>query len=313
VFSELPKPFDRNFTIAFFLPSALFTAANYGLLIFINIVKPPSFSDFNIIIETTVIGLLVWFGAVLLMATNHSLIRFLEGYGKFNPLRIFLFFQKRAYRHLVEELDAIDLSYEKNLKSQIPFSEEQIAKRDKIMLSLAQCFPDKEVFVLPTSFGNTIRSFEVYPRVMYGIEGIQGWERLRLLLTTEQMEIVNNAKSQVDLWLNIFFLSLLFITECGYFALSLTISNLWVTAIIGMLICFIAYFNAVDNIKAWGETIKGSFDVFLSDLHEKLSLSEGKDIEEYKQTWEKFSQAIIYRLPEVLPYKLKHDEGTKRK
>ena len=74
-------------------------------------------------------------------------------------------------------------------------------------------FPDEEAWLLPTSFGNTIRAFEVYPRVMYGLDAIPGWLRILAVIPKDYRESVDNAKAQVDFWLNLWFLSILMIFE----------------------------------------------------------------------------------------------------
>ena len=64
--------------------------------------------------------------------------------------------------------------------------------------------------LLPTSFGNIIRVIEIYPRVMYGFESIEGWARLLAVIPTDYRNLINAAKSDIDFWINIFFLALFF-------------------------------------------------------------------------------------------------------
>jgi hypothetical protein len=62
---------------------------------------------------------------------------------------------------------------------------------------------------LPTRFGNAIRSFEVYSRIIYGLEAIDGWPRLLAVIPADYRQAIDDAKAQVDFWVNIWMGSLL--------------------------------------------------------------------------------------------------------
>ena len=80
-------------------------------------------------------------------------------------------------------------------------------------------YPDDEFWLLPTSFGNSIRAFEVYSRIMYGIDAIEGWSRLLAVIPTEYLEKINDSKANVAFWVNNLFLGGL--AFLGYFVLAL--------------------------------------------------------------------------------------------
>src|SRR4029079_17509458 len=83
---------------------------------------------------------------------------------------------------------------------------------------MAGDFPDDEASVLPTKFGNTIRAFEVYSRVVYGIESIYGWSRLLGVGPADYPEMMDNEKAQVDFWVNVWFESCLIVLVYGALA-----------------------------------------------------------------------------------------------
>ena len=74
-------------------------------------------------------------------------------------------------------------------------------------------YPSTEDQVLPTSFGNAVRAYEDYSRVVYGFESINGWSRLQAVMSKEFMEILGSSRARVDLWLNLLFLAILFLGE----------------------------------------------------------------------------------------------------
>jgi len=67
--------------------------------------------------------------------------------------------------------------------------------------------------------------------------------------------------------------------------------------------------RATSSAKEWGDFVKSAFDVYRFKLLESLGIDLPKDKEEEKLVWQKYSQAIIYRLPDSLPI-LKKPEKT---
>jgi hypothetical protein len=168
------------------------------------------------------------------------------------------------------------------------------------MRRLAEEFPDQEDWLLPTPFGNIIRAFEVYPRVMYGIESIQGWNRLITVLPEECRELVDNAKAQVDFWINICLLSSLFVVEYLVIAFAANHIRVFWLVILAMVAISISQPRSESAAIGWGEYVKSSFDVFLPELRKKLGYSQPINKEQERIFWTQFSQAIGYRLPDVM-------------
>jgi hypothetical protein len=248
----------------------------------------------NLLVGTTAIGLISWMIGILLLGANRSIYRFLEGYGKYNPLKLLLGFEKRQYDRENKKLDDLDAEFNKLQESGEKIPHELRVKRNQLTQRLAERFPDEPGWILPTSFGNIIRAFEVYSRVVYGIEAIQGWNRLLAVIPKDYRELVDDAKSQVDIWVNLGILSVAFVGQ--YIGLSIhfkSIDAIWLP--------FVAIFGAVlaasrANSAAvqWGELVKSSFDVYLPKLRTELALADYSDDE--RTAWIKFSQMIIYRL-----------------
>ncbi|MBK8049295.1 MAG: hypothetical protein IPK16_20565 [Anaerolineales bacterium] len=182
MFGKLPELLSRDFAIGYFLPAAAFLVA-IGAISNAHGHNIPNFvfsnpTGINVLIETTVFGIVSWFGGIILLSLNRSLIRILEGYGTFNPLKILMPIRRGLYRRMQEELESLDDKYAAHLESGQPFSEKESRRRNQLTLHAAVSYPDDERYVMPTSFGNIIRSFETYSRVMYGIDAIPGWYRL---------------------------------------------------------------------------------------------------------------------------------------
>jgi hypothetical protein len=309
MFSELPKLFERNFAMAFFMPIALFVALSLLILDQFQIRTIVPALQMDILLGTTLFGLLSWLGGILLLVTNRDLYRLLEGYGKYNPAKLFGWIEKRRYRKLVETRDKLDDEYRAAGDN---FPVEKRSERNRIMRELAERFPDNERWLLPTAFGNTLRAFEVYPRKMYGLESIDGWSRILAVVPADYRSLIDNAKAQVDFWVNLGFLGFLLLVE--YFAAAYYIKAIhawWLLGIIAMII-LVAPYRARRVAIEWGDMVKAAFDIHRFKLIESLGIDIPKNREAEKNMWKRYSRAIIYGLPDELP-ELKVDDQKEPK
>ena len=346
MFSKLPDLFERNFAIGFFLPVVIFLVINFTLLDKYNLL--PTFLNINtgnqtdFLFKIVIIVIISWFLSILLSATNRDIIRLMEGYGRYNPIKIYKFIEVKRLKFLQDEISKIT-QLNKDIKqiqeeeilldsSQRLFSvavrkinqlkiksitKKRIKKegircinniRRELLIKKIQTFPE-ENFLLPTPFGNIIRAFESYTSYMYGIDAIPGWNRLLAVVPKEYQDLINNAKSQVDFWINTSLLSIITLLE--YIIFSIIKWKFYYPWIIIFLIPFIffTYQRAKASAILWGDFVKSAFDVFLPDLLEKLKFSSPCNNEESKELWLKFSQAILYNRPDYLPERIFHEDN----
>jgi hypothetical protein len=313
MFGELPKLFDRNFVIGFFLPVAILITFS------ILIINPHPFGnqliDFlttDLLVGTTTIGLLSWVGGIVLLALNRDLYRIMEGYRKYNPLKLFGWMERRRYQKVIDELEQLDDEYRECVESEREFPVKSRTRRNELMRQLAEEFPDKEEYLLPTPFGNVLRSFEVYPRYMYGFEAIDGWGRLLAVIPKDYLELIDAARAQVDFWVN---LGVVFILlQIEYIVLAFIMGTplqSWIV-ILFIVLGTIAPMRATSAAREWGDFVKAAFDVYRFNLLESLGIDLPKNREEERKLWTKYSQAIIYRLPETLPDLKKETTNSKK-
>src|ERR1043166_3782090 len=181
MFGELSKLLDRNFVIGYFLPAVALLAGAW-LIFYANcLVSPPGkLEDVNALVDATLSLGVVWLVAVTLLALNRPIIRFIEGYGAWNPLKIWAAVQKRRFKtvapilHTQTQIDEARAAGAQEPKRK-PDHSLQLRKA-------VQDFPDAERWLLPTRFGNRYRAIEVYSRVVYGLDAIPAWPRLHTLL-----------------------------------------------------------------------------------------------------------------------------------
>ena len=193
-----------------------------------------------------------------------------------------------------------------------------VKKRNKLLREFVERFPDEERWLLPTSFGNTVRAFEVYPRIMYGVDSIAIWEHLLAVIPEDYRKLIDDSKAQVDFWANVWILSILFIFEYIFIASNINkINNLWIL-VSAIVLVFVAFSRARASAVQWGKWVKAAFDVFLPELYKKLGFKSQKSEIEAKQMWRDFSQAIIYMDSDCLPSRgyfdsIEQDRDIKKK
>ncbi|MDM8519782.1 hypothetical protein QUF64_07025 [Anaerolineales bacterium HSG6] len=286
--------------------------------------------EIEVFVMVTIIGFLLWGGGFMLLAMNRFILRVMEGYGKYNPFRI------------LDRLGEPSDRFQQNLSNQLPpwlkrflpsalltvgekkrleKLKQEIAvlgqqgdsrQRDRLLRKQRQEFPEKEDRLLPTSFGNAIRAFEEYSRLMYGLDAIPGWNHLQAVITPEFSQLVNDTKASVDFWANVWFLSWFVLVEYivivgfrwynpvdGWGVVSAWLIP-WFIMIV-LLFVYFCFFSAKNAAILWGYWVKASFDVFIPELRQKLELPKPATREAEREMWVKFSQAIIYRHPASMP------------
>jgi hypothetical protein len=299
---EVSRIFDRNFSIGFFLPSAiLFSFTAILLNVFIFKINITTFQETTWLVLATVLGLLSLVGGIVMMAVNRDLYRFMEGYGTYNPLKLFGWFERKRFRDTLREYAELEDEYQSCMSEGRVFPLKFEQRQTGLAIRLADEFPDKEEFLLPTPFGNVLSSFESFPRVMYGFDSIPAWSRLLAIVPSEYMAILDGAKAHVDFWVN---LGLVFILiQIEYAGLVFSTGghlNWWVVGFITAL-SIIAPVRATSSALEWGAGVKSAFDVFIPKLRETLEIEQPRNREEEFDQWQRYSRALILRKPEYLP------------
>jgi hypothetical protein len=297
---------DRNFVIGYILPATAFLAVSLGLINAYGLLPDLlPLAETYMLLSILITFVVILIGGVCLFIINRAIVRFMEGYGKFNPAKLFAWVQKRRYEQLQETIDKLDEQFRRYISDGKEFPDELRKRRNELILQRVGQFPDQEIWILPTAFGNTIRAFEVYPRVMYGLESIQGWVRLLAVIPKEYRELVETAKVHTDFWVNFWFISLLVMAEYVSISLYTWELRMPLLPVIVLVVALFASYRARKAAYGWGEWVKASFDVFLPELRTKLGFPPPETMDEEQEFWKGFSQAIIYRFPSSMAIRFK--------
>lgn len=297
---KLPDLLNKNSAIGYFMPTIILIVGTYTVYIhfhskldisqyFLNTINQGS-----ALVGTTLVALLSWTGRILLLTLNRDIIRILEGYGVINPFRLLALIypiEKKNFRRLKERKLVLDRIRDEERSHGRDLSPRLRTERREVTTSPARKFPDSDEFILPTSFGNIIRSFEVYPRVMYGVDSIPGWPRLYTVIPKDYREAIDDAKALVDFWANLWLASIIILIEYLLIAAlgkQLNLASLYISGLL-LIASFTSYNRASTAALGWGSLVRSSFDLFLDDLRLKLGYLKPSNPTKQKEMWTSFS------------------------
>jgi len=323
VFASLPKLADKNFVIGFLLPVLIGGFA--GVLLFCDVQPVQGIYD-NIFAEKTlsdltVAILAVWSAAVGLVLFNHRIYRLLEGYS--GPLKQPRWIASNQQRH--DELTG----YLTQMYPQIfprpgtasaEVQDEYFRRRRKYNTQ----YPYRRDLVLPTRFGNVIRSFESYPEKVYGADSIPLWPRLQAVLPKEVTGGIDDTRAQVDFFINLLVLALLigagalvrfgvylymvdYCRKTGVDAFAYCSPLGWgdvrfrwaLMAWIGgaIIVARISYGSAVARAEVWGTFVKSAVDLYLPELAKQLGYDLPGTNLARQQFWDAVNSMFLYATP----------------
>jgi len=303
VLAKLPELLGRNFVIGYFLPSALgllAVAVAAELMVGPTGVRDLTKDDWLSLLAAGAV--VSWVVGVFLMAINFQLIRFVEGYGPLNPLKIVGGLQYRVHERLVSKLDRLQARFES-------LTDDERLKLSKLKDKEMTEFPSRGDQILPTSLGNMIRAFEGYPFEMYGVDGVTFWDHINMIVPKEGRSQIEDAKAQFDFWLNtIVASSVVFTSVCLMWVFSskgIPIVPAGISLLITVLVLLGAYIAAKTSAMLWGDTIKAAFDLNVSCLASRFGLPDSSP-----ERLRRLSIAIGYRDPEQLAAARNDVEGA---
>lgn len=296
--SGLPKLLGKNFIIGYLLPATLFMWLLSAMLAAFDIQAPAlviptadNLAELVKLIETSFFVILL---SIFLLAFNQRLDRLLQGYshvmkflGEARAKRQF----SRDIAPVLAEMKKIDEANrlsDKRVHSDMEGFVEKLGKA-------ARDYPDEEKWVLPTRFGNVSRATEVYPRVVYGLDGVPAWPHLLMLISKEVDEQLKDRRSIIDFLMNTFVLSA--VLAAAYLALAAvncSLSAPWIPLLLLASVLFTWKSLPLAALE-WGYTARAVYDLYRPDLAKKLGLKLPPTAEAEFLFWQQVSRTMIFR------------------
>lgn len=312
MFTSFPKLFDKNFAIGFLLPAilALFALAwIYPSTAVLEPLRTLTASE-KALGDLTYLALLTYGFAILLMTTNTLQYRLLEGY--LPPLSwcapLILFHRWLRKRWLDEHADLTERW--KIEKEAFPAADE--ARDDKLRIRLNGLYPPERLDVMPTFFGNIIRAFEAYPMDVYGVDATPMWLRLGSVISKDFADGIEDARAQVNVFLNLCFLLPIVVlaaavaiwrqTPWPQFWMAEAHGQLghWrllpatIVGVVALVATPFVYLMALSAARAWGEVVKAAFDCYLPSLPKQLGYAPPSSEAERNAFWGEINGRIVY-------------------
>jgi hypothetical protein len=317
---SLPKLFDKNFVIGFYLPTLLAliaTAWAFPSLAVLDPIRSLATSERKLG-DITYIAVIVWVIAVLLMSVNNVQYRVLEGYlPPVSWLFLLRWWNRRRFRKLANQYDQLTCEW---AQSGNAFAQEKRDRATKLRGRLVTSYPRDDKEILPTRFGNTIRAFELYPLQAYGADSIPIWPRLASVISKEFAGFLDDARAQVDCFVTsttlASFIAFASIAASIYDTDWLRLPPSGSQALHGMYTFFrpggprhiaiaaaalvvaaLAYRRATARALAWGTLVKSAFDCYLPALIKQLGYTLPGDDAERREFWGELNALLLYERP----------------
>jgi len=308
IFTYIAGVFTRAVIISAFLPAVIFVAL---WLLFVEPLFPSGrsilsslglFGEAWQVISLLSIGVIL---AVLLYTLNTQIIRFFEGYpwkdSWIGKQRIKLYLAEYRYlkgrelgmRTLLRSLDQNDQAYIK--------IRDEWSRLSRILKSQ---YPGDINRLLPTRLGNTIRSFEYYPEEQYGMEPIAIWTRLTANIDKDYATGIADTKISFDFMIHSSMLStllaiaslLLGLIFPGRGPATSAQALTWILQVFFFtLTSYVCYLFSIPRANAWGEMVKGAFDLYRWNMLKQLGYPQiPKTRTSERDLWDKISRQMVY-------------------
>jgi hypothetical protein len=306
MFSELPKLFDRAFFISYFLPSSMIFSIIFAILSIFNRI-PIRFQEF--VANKSTFGaaisiVIMWLISILLMALNRPMIRFLEGYGRHNPLSIF---QAKKNKQFQDRIFPLLSLRDKVIEARRANSNEPLQRKNfaGLLHDAINTFPERVENVLPTRLGNIMRAYERYSDIVYGIEAIVLWPRIMMVIPDVARDRVREGRVLFDFALNTLFAGLLTIflyavmvaldvrpLIAGFYIPSPIIPAL------GIVLSLFGWWQLPGAARERGEQTKSIFDLYRRDLALSFGLELPPTYSAERRMWELVSRRLMFNVAE---------------
>jgi hypothetical protein len=313
--STISGQFTRNLILGSFLPVVVFVALGMIFVVPIFPADWPLLKPFlGFGIESKVIGLtlitIVTTG--LLFNLNTLLLRLYEGYPWRNSWIGKAMTQRKRNQFGVARARRLGI---RALLREMDSNDQRIAtlivRLNRDAGRVINEFPSSPILILPTRFGNVLRSFEEYSTRQYKMEAITLWTRLVAKIDKDYAAGVDDAKTAVDFMINVSvlsFLSATVITTAGWYyfppasvfrGVNSAMSSLvliWASTVVAFLgLGYLAYLGAIERAANWGAFVKGAFDLYRGDLLKQLGYERaGLTLREERYLWDSISGELLY-------------------
>lgn len=301
--SGLPQLLGKNFIIGHLLPATLFMLLLSAMLAAFDIQLPALFipradnlAELIKLIESSFFVILL---SVVLLAFGQRLEWLLQGYSE--PIKSLGTASARSkFENEIEPVLAEMRRIDRAQKIAQDPGAPTVTDFPRKLYEAVRNYPDSKEWVLPTRFGNIMRAAEVYPRVVYGLDGVPSWPHLLMLVPKAVDEQLKDRRSIIDFLMNTFVLSL--VLAATYLSLAILRCSLeapWIP--VGLLVAVtLTWVFLPAAAREWSYAVKAVYDLYRPELAKKLGFKLPPTAEAEYVFWQNVSAMMIYRSHEGL-------------
>jgi len=287
--TNITDVFSRSFIYGFFLPAYIGLVAVWAFASREFI--PDSLEAHSQATQLLILGGVALVIGMVLSGTSYYVARFFEGYplarvakwlGWKCPAAV-LWLQNRKYQRLCDVRDD---------KEKSPIERGRAAAR------LDSRFPKDRSELLPTRVGNAIRAFEQHSNVRWGLDGFTVWPRIEALLSGDERQLVDDARTNLYVFLN-GALAAFFAGVCLAVDKAMNGTS-WDWALYALPFFFVSYFlyiGAISPAVDWGDTVRASIDLHRLDLYRKLGVRPPTSFSDERLLAMSVNKALLFGHP----------------
>jgi hypothetical protein len=268
--SSVAGVFSRYFVVGFFLP-AFFT-----LIALVHMLDesflPAIYNESGNGAQVAIVGGAALLAGLLLLGLSYPILRLYEGY----PLRA------RGSKWPVKSVYTLLLARQRKRHAQITArcKDEDVSEARQFDASwrLDREFPaDEPDLLLPTAFGNATRAAERHSFTRWHLNSIAIWPHVENLLSSQEAQVLADARGDVAFFLNF---SLLTLLSTPIIIADRLANDSDLSALLGFLplaLSVLTYTCATGAAKRLGEVIRAGIDLHRREIYTKLGLRTPKD------------------------------------
>jgi hypothetical protein len=286
---DIAGVFSRFFIVGFFLPAffaliALSQLATEELL-------PDGFEHYGDGVQVLILGGTALVAGLFLLGLHYNVIRLFEGYPLMRPglgflARPLIWLQTRSYEKLC-----------RRKAGATPRAEKETKRRGlEAWRTLDRFFPSEASRLLPTRFGNAMRAAEDYSYIRWKLDAIPFWARVEPLLSDQEVQLHESAKSDVAFFLN----SALGAAGVGTVLVADEIAHGPVGAAYGALyaipfaLAYVVYRFSINAAWRWGVEMRASIDLHRLEVYERLGVRRPKSFRDERTLARRLNRFFLY-------------------
>jgi hypothetical protein len=147
-------------------------------------------------------------------------------------------------------------------------------------------FPKDDSQIVPTRFGNAIRSFETYGKTRFNLDSQTLWHELLAVAPKYIQSEIESARSSVDFFVALLYLSFIFgVGSLVLGAIEHFKVKLILLGTLALLLATLCHWLAIRAVDAWSYPVHALVNLGRAKLADGLGLDLPASLEEEKTMW----------------------------